>query len=282
MELEVIRGTGQGIGATHTTNAFMILQQARAFASVGMPMWPPNNFANLLPGSALVRHFSGDTLKVRDLLAPYVANQLGITVDQVLANEQGTMSQVNVTWDQQSSLEAFGDMIAEAAARFNPVLAAGRAAMLALVKMNYRRLATKMKANNPSRVRSKWENWGGQWANLESAINEGATKAPVGRVGLAAAAAAPAASATWSTFLAAAKPLIEPILQLLGINLDEPTEEEEKIEEGANTSGNQDVTDEVNAEANPNGWVMPVVVVGGAIAAAVLLSPKPRRKKSRR
>lgn len=61
--------------------------------------------------------------------------------------------------------------------KINPVLATGRGAFLALVRLNMRGMASKMAKGQElgkiGEVRKKWEKMGGKWSRMEKAINKG-------------------------------------------------------------------------------------------------------------
>lgn len=65
-------------------------------------------------------------------------------------------------------------------AKFNPVLAAARLAMLTLVKSNARGIATKMHKANQKTVEKVWRTAGGKWNTLRKAIRKGRSKGITG------------------------------------------------------------------------------------------------------
>ena len=71
--------------------------------------------------------------------------------------------------------------VKKAAAKVSPVatkipLAPARAAFLALVALNVRGFASKLKNSNQANLKKKWNTMGGDFAQLTKAINNGATK----------------------------------------------------------------------------------------------------------
>lgn len=180
--------------------------------------------------------------------------------------------------------EAFIDAFVGFFARLNPALALARAAMLSLVSRNYRALATKMAANNPDRVRIRWENWGGNWATLRDAIAEGRTKQPVGKEpsmdnpdpGGHASGSAP--TGQFGAWLAAAKPILDVILEALGFSLTGGTptndpqttaETEAAIKDTENTAG--------SSSTNKGKLILLALGIGTVAVLALASSPNTSR-----
>jgi hypothetical protein len=178
--------------------------------------------------------------------------QMRKLLEQVLEKITTAINQhapaTSTTWEQKlawadtmpASYEQGGNVlqdIGEWFNRVNPLFVAARAAFLGLVAGNFNGLADKMVAKGPEKVRSKWEGFGGDWGKLQEAIAKGAGTAqgigftpllfPVldslaqggrlppegvpsdtGRTG------GGSLAGLWKI----AKPVIEPLLSLLGIN----------------------------------------------------------------
>lgn len=122
------------------------------------------------------------------------------------------------------------------AAKINPVLVPARAAFLTMVKNNSGGIAKQMQRKGADKARKKWEALGGDWGHLKKAIEQGA-KAPIKGIGAmdidpqltallveinrAANVQGIGALPAFAAILQAAKPIIEPILKILGIKLGE-------------------------------------------------------------
>lgn len=179
------------------------------------------------------------------------------------------------SYEQTSVVNATLQDIGQGLNRLNPLFVGARAAVLALVAGNFNGLADKMRAANPDRARAKWEGFGGDWAKMQEAMSKGAGTAqgvgfspllipvidmlaqggPVpdgppapGRDG-----SGGGLASLWKV----AKPIIEPILSLLGIN------------PGAVAPTPQQVAEDAPAAT---GSGKTVLVVGGVLAAVLLLS----------
>lgn len=65
-------------------------------------------------------------------------------------------------------------------AKINPVLALGRGAFIALVRLNVRGFATNIAMlKDTSELKKKWEAIGGKWSKLQAAVNKGKGKKPL-------------------------------------------------------------------------------------------------------
>lgn len=122
------------------------------------------------------------------------------------------------------------------AAKINPILVPARAAFLTMVKNNTGGIAKQMQRKGADKARKKWEALGGDWGHLKKAIEHGA-KAPIKGIGAmdidpqltalllevnkAAGVQGIGAIPAFAAILQAAKPIIEPILKILGIKLGE-------------------------------------------------------------
>lgn len=127
------------------------------------------------------------------------------------------------------------------AAKINPVLIPARAAFLSMVKNNTGGIATQMQRKGPDKAKKKWEALGGDWGHMKKAIEQGA-RSPIKGIGAmdidpqlaamllevnkAAGVQGVGAIPAFAAILQAAKPIIEPILKILGIKLGQKDAED--------------------------------------------------------
>lgn len=221
---------------------------------------------------------------LRAMLEQHIRNRETLLPDQPIP--EAAWDVVDFPWTRDVNDNPFGallDLIGTFLNRLNPALVLGRAGMLALTVRNYRGLATKMAANDPARVRAKWENWGGNWAMLRDAINEGKTKQPVSGADNTLKPNAPsnAPSGQFGTWLAAAKPILDAILSILGIDMN--TTPETPLTPQQSSTG-KDVADAVDNADNAasggggSGSNTLVWVVLGGLALVALASPRSKKR----
>jgi hypothetical protein len=180
-------------------------------------------------------------------------------------------------------------------AKLNPVLVAGRAAFLGVVKKNTFGLADKLAKGDQARLEKKWRAIGGEVPTLKSAISSGAgqkitgledwynlpsNQSPEMVIG-----ALPAVAAGgFGKILELAKPIIKVILGALGIKLDgkqeaeldavPETEEAKMMKEQA-----EDAADESTGEGEgTNSGKMPISPILLAGIAGVVLILATRKK----
>lgn len=231
-------------------------------------------------------------------LDQHVRNRLGLAPDDPVPDAAWYEKTIPFTREANGVFGNLLDTIAEFFQRLNPVMVAGRAAFLSLVKANYRGLARKMAANEPSRVRAKWENWGGNWATLRRAIEEGSGQP----VGVLPAFVIPALAAGgggggkpdndqsggngFGALVAAARPIIDAILSILGIALDDPNDDEAAADAAADGQEGTDITNEVDSHANGEGGggggAVFALVGFGLLAAGALSSTANRRRRRKK
>lgn len=121
------------------------------------------------------------------------------------------------------------------AAKINPVLVPARAAFLAMVRNNSGGVARQMQRKGIDKAKRQWENLGGDFAVLQKAVKHGAGSAikGIGAIEVAPELAAMLAEVNraagvqgigvlpFAAIIAAAKPILDKILKLLGIKLGE-------------------------------------------------------------
>lgn len=121
------------------------------------------------------------------------------------------------------------------AAKINPILVPARAAFLVLVKNNTGGVAKQMQAKGIDKAKKMWSNLGGDFAVLQKAVKHGAGSAikGIGAIDIPPELAAMLGEVNraagvqgigvlpFAAVIAAAKPILEKILSLLGIKLGE-------------------------------------------------------------
>lgn len=213
---------------------------------------------------------------LRDYCEFHMRERLGLTPDEPIPASAWDEQTIPYTREANSVIGGFIAGLTDFFARFLPIMVLARTAFLSLVSSNYRGLARKMADNDPARVRERWNRWGGNWASLQRAITTGRDKSPTGINGIGkgdndmsggSALDAAAGASGFGPLLAAAKPILDVVLQALGISLDGEDED---------TSAHDDITSEVDEHVNEGGSGL--VWVGLGIVAAVVLSSSSKRR----
>jgi hypothetical protein len=248
---------------------------------------------------ALWRKLSGQIEGLRDNRSSY-----GIKLRQLLESVQGKITDVinqyapptATTWGEKlawadtipASYQQGGNVIQDIGAWFNkvnPLFVAARAAFLGLVAGNFNGLADQMAAKGPEKVRAKWEGFGGEWSKLEEAINRGAgtaqgigftplllpvldsiaqgTGIPPGGVP---AGTGRSGGGSLAGLWKIAKPIIDPLLSLLGINLRDIEPKPQQLADNPPTP-----------PAGGGGTGKTALLVGGVLVGVLLLTARKSR-----
>ncbi|MCH9736002.1 MAG: hypothetical protein K0U78_15870 [Actinomycetia bacterium] len=193
-------------------------------------------------------------------------------IREALENTPIEVTRSDTTFGQQwvNAFRDAGRFLASLVNVANPVLVAGRAAFLKLVRSNVAGLATSLQPKLGDKLKNKWKALGGDYSILAKAVRAGASRG-IGVVPMSLVAASTAGGNSGGGkdgvlgLWAKAKPIIEDILKALGISLD-PADASSSASIPTDP-GVQGAVDDADGDAEgKNNW-LPVLLLAGAVLA---------------
>lgn len=257
--LDALNRQGKDIDWCYRFCSYRILEQTPhhvficVFDDDGSEIWidPVPGSEKLIPTWNLDKYTNDETMALYNVVGNSNENTVGYTISQ---------------------------QIAHAAARVSPVLIAGRAAFLQMVKWNVRAWAKNMdylittqstKFTDP--LGTKWYLLGGRWENLREAIEEGKDKKMIGGVGNVVG----LTGVEITAMITAAAPVIIAITSVIksAINKDD-WDDTQGIPGMTTTYPGGTTTTPTTGTQLSNLFKNPVVLIGLAAGGYFLLSPK--------